>query len=29
MTLPPQKVLYICQDVDGNIIPNKTKLISL
>lgn len=30
MTLPPQKgFIYICQDVDGNIIPNKTKLISL
>lgn len=30
MTLPPQKgFIYICQDVDGFIVPNKTKLITL
>ena len=30
MTLPAQKgFIYLCQDVNGNIVPNKTKLIDL
>lgn len=30
MTLPAQKgFIYICQDIEGNIMPNKTELITL
>ena len=30
LTLPQQKgMLYLCQDKDGNIMPDKTKLIEI